>query len=67
MYGIMKAELLFYKNFVGYLTTIEFKLNPYDPCVTNKLINVKKMIMVWHIDDIKVSHERKKIVTRMVK
>ena len=63
----MKAELLFNKKFVGDLTSIGFKLNPYHPCVTNKLINGKKMTMVYHVDDLKVSHESKKIVTRVGK
>ena len=65
IYRIMKEEILFYNNFVGYLTSIGFKLNPYDPHVTNKLINVKKITVVWHVDDIKFIHESKNIVTVM--
>ena len=64
LYRIMKPEILFYKDFV---TTIGFKINPYDPCVIKKLVNGKKMTVVWHIGNFKVSHERKKIVTRMAK
>ena len=56
IYGIMKALILFYMKFVGDITLIGFKLNYYNPCVTNKLISGKKMNMVWHVDDIKVSH-----------
>ena len=46
IYIIMKAEGLFYKNFVGDITSIGFKLNPYDPSVAKKLIKRKKMTMV---------------------
>ena len=56
IYVIMKADILFYKNFVDNVTSIIFKLSPYDPCVTTNLTNVKKYTMVWHVDDIKVSH-----------
>ena len=55
IYGIMKAAFLFYQNFVGDLMMIGFELNPYDPCVTNKIINGKKLTLVCHVD-IKASH-----------
>ena len=67
IYGIMKAVLLFYKKFVGYLTTIGLKITTYDPCVANKIINGNQMTVVWHFDDIKVSHDSKNIVTIMEK
>ena len=35
IYGIMKAVVLFYKKFVVDKTTIGFKINPHDRCVTN--------------------------------
>ena len=67
IYGIMKSALLFYQNFVGYLMTIGFELNPYDPCVANKIINEKQHTLVWHVDNIKSSHVEEKVVTRMEK
>ena len=50
-----------------YLTIIGFKIKPNEPCVANKMTNSKQMTMVWHVDDIKVSHYSKKIVTGMEK
>ena len=47
IYVIMKAALLFYQKFVGYLVMIGFELNPYDPCVANKIINGKQLTLVW--------------------
>ena len=67
IYGIIKAALLFYKQFVGDLSTIGFNINPYDPYVANKITNGKKMTLLWHVNGIKVSHENKKIFTRMAK
>ena len=43
------------------------QLNPYDPYVANKLINVNHMVMVCHVDDIKVIHKNKNIFTRVAK
>ena len=40
LYGIMKAELLFYIKFVENLKSVVFQLNPYDPCVANKIVDV---------------------------
>ena len=67
IYVIMKAEILFYKNFVDNVTSIIFKLSPYDPCVTKNITNVKKSTMVWHVDNLKVSHESNKIFTKLEK
>ena len=33
------------------------KINPYDWCVANKTVNGKQMTVVWHVDDLKFSHE----------
>ena len=67
IYGIMKAALLFYQNFVGDLMMIGFELNPYDPCVTNKTINGKQLTLVWHVNDIKASKVEAEVVTRIEK
>ena len=47
IYGIMNAALLFYKNVLGYLTSIVFYLNTYAPCVANNLITINEMTLVW--------------------
>ena len=33
-----------------------FVVNPYDLCVTNKIINRSQMTLVWHVDNILASH-----------
>ncbi len=43
VYGMMKSALLFYCKLVAYLTSLGFKINPYDPCVANKIINGKQI------------------------
>jgi hypothetical protein len=44
LYGMMKSALLFYRKLVADLRSIGFELNPYDPCITNKIIDSEQ---VW--------------------
>lgn len=37
----------------------------YNPCVANKIVNGKQLTVVWHVDDLKVSHVEPLVVTRM--
>ena len=48
--------MLFYKKLVADLESGGFVLNPYDPCVANKVVDGKQMTVCWHVDDLKVSH-----------
>ena len=41
VYGMMKSALLFYRKLVADLLSLGFEINPYDPCVANKIINDK--------------------------
>jgi hypothetical protein len=54
MYGMMRASLLFYLKLVDELIADGFELNPYDPCVANKMVDGKQMTVCWHVDDLKV-------------
>ena len=48
--------LLYYKKFKKDIEGIGYKLNPYDMCVANKIVNEKQHTLTWHVDDIKASH-----------
>ena len=39
LYGMLRAALLFYKRLRRWLEDVGFKVNPYGPCVANKIIN----------------------------
>ena len=56
LYGQLKAALLYYLKFVSDIKEIGFKLNPYDPCVANRMVNGHQHTICWHVDDIKSSH-----------
>jgi Reverse transcriptase (RNA-dependent DNA polymerase) len=66
LYGILKGALLFYKKLTNDLLSIGFELNPYDPCVANKIIGGQQMTLCWHVDDMKISHKKKEAVDDMV-
>ena len=56
LYGLMEASLMFYQKLRKDLEDKEFEVNPYDPCVANKMIDGSQFTIVWHVDDLKLSH-----------
>ena len=51
---------------MGDLEAEEFTINPYEPCVANKLINGKQMTIMWHVDDLKILHVNRFGLTKML-
>jgi hypothetical protein len=66
IYGMMESALLFYKKLSGDLQGYGFVINPYDPCVANKIVGGSQMTVSWHVDDLKVSHKQEKFVTEFM-
>jgi hypothetical protein len=56
LYGMLQSSLLYYKKFRKDIESIGFKVNPYDPCVANRIVNGKQHTVTWHVDDLKSSH-----------
>ena len=52
LYGMLRAALLFYKRLRSDLENMVFEVNPYDPCVANKMSNGHQMTIYWHVDDL---------------
>jgi len=44
-----------------------FTLNPYDKCIANKNIEGKQCTILWHLDDLKISHMNKEVVESIPK
>ena len=63
---MMKSALLFYRKLVADLSSLGFKINPYDPCVANKIINGKQITICWHVDDLFVGHDDPNVVTKFL-
>ena len=62
LYGMLESSLLYYKKWRKSLEDIGFKVNPYDPCVANKMVNGRQLTVCWHVDDLKVSHVEQRVV-----
>ncbi len=55
---LRKTQLLSTK-----LSNWGFIAEPYDACVMNKEINGKQCTVLWHVDDLKISHKSADVVT----
>ena len=45
-YGLLRSSLLFYIKLRGELEAYGFKINPYDPCVGNKMVITETVVPV---------------------
>jgi hypothetical protein len=66
LYGTLRAALLFWRRLSSQLKEWGFIVNPYDPCVVNKQINGKQCTILWHVDDLKISHVDPEVVTSII-
>lgn len=67
LYGTLRASLLFWQKLSAKLQEWGYKTNPYDWCVVNKEINGKQCIVLWHVDDLKVSHINDPVLEEQIK
>ena len=44
------------------MTELDFKINKYDQCVANLIIEGKQCIICWYVIDSKISHVNPKVV-----
>ena len=58
--------MLWYKLFSEHLEKMGFKINPYDPCIANKMVNGKQCTIAWYVDEAKISHVDKQVVTDII-
>ena len=56
LFCLLHSALLFNKKLVKDLEEYRFLINPYDPYVAKNMIKNKHMEVVWHMDNLKVSH-----------
>ena len=56
IYGTLLGAVLFYNKLKWVLTKMGFKMNAYDECTFNKMINGYQCTIQLHVDDLKLSH-----------
>ena len=57
----MVEILLYYCKFCKTFKLNKFKMNPYNPCVDNWLVNILQQSKLFHVDDCKLSHMYPKV------
>jgi hypothetical protein len=62
----MKSTLLFYRKLVSELKEMGFEINPYDPCVANKIVNGTQITIRWQVDDLMMSHVSQDKIMKIV-
>ena len=67
LYGMLQSAILYYKKFKADIEEIGFKINEYDPCVANRMVNNKHHTIVWHVDDVKSSHINSRVNDEFLK
>ena len=67
LYGCLESALLWYNLYYTTLVDMGFKLNPYDLCVANKIINGNQCTVDFYVDDNKISHKDPKVVKNVIK
>ena len=67
LYGMMKSALLFYRKLISELKGMGFEVNPYDPCVVNKMVNGSQMTVRWHVDDLMISHTSSEAISQFLR
>ena len=66
LYGQLEAALLFWKLLTKQLEQWGFTRNEYDWCVMNKGTGEDQCTILWHVDDLKISHKDPKVVSRII-
>jgi len=66
LYRTLQDALLFWRLFIDTLIEWGFRLNEYEKCVVNKTINGQLCTIIWHVDDLKISHVEKKVVEYII-
>lgn len=66
LYGCVKSAMLWYNLFRETLEKMGFGINPYDPCVSNRMIKGKQCTIVWYVDDLKISHMRRDVILKIL-
>jgi hypothetical protein len=67
LYGTLRAALLFSKKLTEQLVEWGFSINPYDWCVANQIIHGSQCTIIWHVDDLKISHKDPNVVDDIIR
>ena len=66
LYGCIESALQWYMLYKYTLKKEVFVLNPYDICVSNKMIDGKQCTISWYVDNNNISHTDENVVTNIL-
>eukprot|EP00566_Odontella_aurita_P022730 CAMPEP_0113549126 /NCGR_PEP_ID=MMETSP0015_2-20120614/13265_1 /TAXON_ID=2838 /ORGANISM="Odontella" /LENGTH=130 /DNA_ID=CAMNT_0000449811 /DNA_START=393 /DNA_END=785 /DNA_ORIENTATION=+ /assembly_acc=CAM_ASM_000160 len=66
LYGILRASLLFWWKLLAKLIIWGHKINPYDWCVANKDVWRQQCTVLWHVDNMKLSHVSDEVLDQQI-
>lgn len=67
LYGTMVASLLYYQKFTNSLKANVYVMNPYNPCMWNKMTKGSQCMICFHVDECKISHKLPEVINETVK
>ena len=65
LYGLLQSVIMFYRKLVKDLEAYGLQIRPYGPCMVNRMINNKQMILVWNVENLNVSHVNSFEITKV--
>lgn len=66
LYGTLREVYLFWKKLSKAVHKWGFLTNSYHSCVANKEILDLYALVLWHVEDLKISHANSKVVDRII-
>ena len=67
LYGTLRAARLFWEKLHTKLVNEwGFIPNRYDSCVVNKMVDGRQLTVAWHVDDLKISHEKEEALDNFI-
>ena len=66
IYGTLLGAILFYNKLKGVLVDMGFKMNEYDECTFNKMINGYQCTIQMHVDNLKLNHVQQEELNKII-
>ena len=66
LYGTLQAALRFWEDLTNFLKEQGFERNEYDWCVMNREVDGSQETILFHVDDLKISHRNNAVLKNTV-
>ena len=66
LYGTLRDSFIFWHNLMGIMVNEEYVINPYHRCMANEVIDVRQYTIIWHANDLKLSHASDEVLVQQI-